>query len=91
MTKQKKVNPRKRPATQADVKKAKNKATEQAVIATKVINFTALLDEGIIKPEDVKRGWEKTNYLAESVLKGYCSLQDMYNTLIEEYGVDLGE
>ena len=44
MTKQKKVNPRKRPATQADVKKAKNKATEQAVIATKVINFTALLD-----------------------------------------------
>lgn len=89
MKKKKKVNPRKRPATQADVKKAKDKATEQAIIATKVINFTALLDEGIIKPEDVKRGWDKANYLAESVVKGYCSLQDMYDALIEEYGVDL--
>lgn len=52
--------------------------------------FAEMLDEGMIKPEDVKRGWEKANYLAESVVKGYCSLQDMYSTLIEEYGVDLG-
>ena len=85
----KKVNPRRRPASQADVEKAKSEAVCKAIVLTKALTFTALLDEGIIKPEDVKRGWNKTRYLADSVNKGYCSIQDMYDTLIADYGVDL--
>lgn len=86
----KKINPRRRPASQADVKRAKDQAIVKAIALAKALTFTALLDEGIIKPEDVKRGWEKTQYLADSVKKGYCSIQDMYDTLIADYGVDLG-
>lgn len=85
----KKVNPRKRPASQADVNRAKNEALCKAICLTKALTFTALLDECIIKPEDVKRGWDKTRYLADSVNKGFCSIQDMYDTLIADYGVDL--
>lgn len=87
----KKVNPRRIPASQADVRKAKDKAVEKALILAKALTFTALLDEGIIKPEDVKRGWDRTNYLADSTKRGFVTIQDMYDTLIEEYGVDLAE
>lgn len=87
----KKVNPRRIPASQADVRKAKDKAVEKTLILAKALTFTALLDEGIIRPEDVKRGWDKTNYLADSTKRGFVTIQDMYNTLIEEYGVDLAE
>ena len=84
----KKINPRRKPASQADVKRAKNKALESGILATKVLVFHALLDLGYIKtPDEVKAAWDKANYLADSVNKGYCSLQDMYNTLKDEYGV----
>lgn len=86
-----KINPRRRPASQADVKKAKDEAVAKAIVLTKALTFTALLDEGIIKAEDVKRGWDKANYLADSTKRGYITLQDMYDTLVAEYGVDLGE
>ena len=85
----KKINPRRRPASQADVKRAKDEAVTKSIVLTKALVFTALLDEGIIKPEDVKRGWDKANYLADSTKRGYISVQDMYDTLIAEYGVDL--
>ena len=86
--KKKKINPRRKPASQADVKRAKDTATDRAIIATKVLVFHALLDLEYIKtPEQVRTAWDKANYLAESVKKGYCSLQDMYNNLVEEYGV----
>lgn len=84
-----KSNPRNKPASQADVKKAEIRAMRQAIILTKVLVFTALLDEDIIAPENVKRGWEKASYLADSVNQGYCSIQDMYDTLITDYDVDL--
>ena len=89
MSGKKKVNPRRRPASMADVERAKSEAVCKAIVLTKALTFTALLDEGIIKPEDVKRGWDKTRYLADSTKKGYITVQDMYDTLVEEYGVDL--
>lgn len=84
-----KVNPRRRPASMADVKRAKEEAVATAIVLTKALTLTALLDWDIIKPEDVKRGWEKTRYLADSVNKGYCSVRDMYDALISDYGIDL--
>jgi hypothetical protein len=86
----KKVNPRRRPATQADVERAKSEAVCKAIVLAKVLTFTALLDLGFLKtPEEVRMAWDKTKYLADSNIKGYCSIQDMYNALIEDYGVDL--
>lgn len=86
-----KINPRRRPASQADVKKAKEEAVAKAIVLTKALTFTALLDEGIIKPEDVKRGWDKTKYLADSTKRGYITMQDMYDALISDYGIDIAE
>lgn len=88
MPKKKKINPRRKPATQMDVKKAVKTTTDKAIVLAKVITFTALLDAELIKPEDVKFGWNRTKALAENVLKGYCTIQDMYNVLINEYGVE---
>lgn len=86
----KKVNPRRRPASQADVEKAKSEAVCKAIVLAKALTFTAMLDLGFLKtPEEVKAAWDKTKYLADSVNKGYCSIQDMYNTLIDDYNVDL--
>ena len=86
--KKKKVNPRRKPATQMDVKKAKENAVDQAIILTKVLMLTALLDAELIAPENVKFAWDRTKTLAENVLKGYCTIQDMYNVLIDDYGVE---
>lgn len=89
--KNKKINPKKKPATMMDVKRAKNQATEQAIIFTKIITFQGLLDEGVLKPEDVKRGWDRVVSLSECINKGLVKYEDMYNTMIDEYGLDLAK
>ena len=62
----------------------------EAIVLAKVLTFTAMLDLGFLKtPEEVRAAWEKTKYLADSTNQGYLTIQDMYDTLIEEYGVDL--
>jgi hypothetical protein len=86
--KKKKVNPKRRPATQMDVKRAKMETTDKAIVLTKVIMLTALLDAELIKPEHVKFAWERTQAMAENVLKGYCTIQDMYNVLVNDYGIE---
>ena len=94
MQKQKKKpkpNPRNKPATMMDVKKAKVQATEQAIIFTKIITFQGLLDEGVLKPEDVKRGWDRVVKLSESINEGYVKYEDMCNAMIDEYGIDLAK
>lgn len=86
--KSKKINPRRKPATQADVKRAKNNAINQSIILCKALVFQALLDEGVLEPENVKRGWERTQYLADSLNKKRCTLNDLYKSLAEEYGLE---
>lgn len=45
MGKTKKVNPNKRPATQADIRKAKREATSEAINFAWAIMFTVLRDK----------------------------------------------
>lgn len=86
--KKKKVNPKHRPATQMDVKRAVIKTTDKAIVLTKVLMLTALLDAELIKPEHVKFAWERTQAMADNVLKGYCTIQDMYNVLVQDYRIE---
>lgn len=86
--KKKKINPKRRPATQMDVKRAKMETTDKAIVLTKVLMLTALLDAELIKPEHVKFAWERTQAMAENVLQGYCTIQDMYNVLVNDYGIE---
>lgn len=91
MKKKKRVNPNKRPATQADVNRAKRQAQDKAVELAWSIFFTVLCDKEGYELEDLKRVWDEVNSLSDSIAKGYCTVRDLRSILREEMGVDISE
>ena len=89
MGKGKKINPRRKPATQADVNKAKKAATDEAVTLAWSILFTVLRDKEGMGIDDLKRIWKEVDDLSDSVVQGYVSVADLRNVLKEELGVEL--
>lgn len=89
MAASKKINPRKRPATQADIMKAKKEATSEAISFAWAIMFTALHDKEGFGRVRLKRVWKEVENLSDSVAKGYVSITDLKHTLKEEMGVEL--
>lgn len=85
----KKVNPHRRPATQADVSKAKREATDNAVRLARSIFFTVLSDKEGYQLEDLKRVWKEIEDLSDSIAKGYCTVKDLRQILREEVGADI--
>lgn len=81
-----KTNPRKRPATMADVNKAKAKAVTEAVRMASAIFLTVLCDKfgGADYIPDV---WREVNKLSESIKEGRVSVNDLIRTLDEEYDI----
>lgn len=80
----KKVNPRRRPATQADVNKAKKAAQEQAVEIAWAIMFTCLRDKEGWGKVRLKRLWGHINNLSDSISQGYVSIKDLMTVLGED-------
>lgn len=91
MGKAKKVNPHRRPATMADVKKAKRQATEDAISATWAIFFTVMRDKEGYGPKRLCRLWDRVNDLSDSIARGYVSVNDLKKVLADETGITLGE
>lgn len=87
--KKKKVNPRRRPASQADVKRAKSAAMDEAVTAAWAILFTALRDKEGYGPKRLRRVWDEVNYLSESIDQGFVNVNDLRQALEEEAGIKL--
>lgn len=87
--KKKKVNPRRKHATEADVKKAKRTATADAVGYAWAILFTVLRDKEGYKADDLKRMWAEVGKLSEEINEGRVSVSDLKNTLKEEIGAVL--
>ena len=85
----KKVNPRRRPATQADVAKARREATDNAVRLAWSIFFTVLSDKEGYTLEDLKRVWKEIEDLSDSIAKGYCTVRDLRQILREEVGANI--
>lgn len=85
----KKVNPRRRPATQADVARAKKEAMEQSCKYAWAIMFTVLVDKENATPEILQRVWAEVNSLADEVAEGRVSIADLICTLKEESGIIL--
>lgn len=86
---QKRVNPRRRPATLADVEKARKQAQSEAVKYAWAIMFSVLRDKegwGVVR---LKRLWDEVEDLSDSIEKGYVSVQDLLETLEEEIGAVL--
>ena len=83
----KKVNPRLRPATQADVERAKQEATHLATQRAFILLFNVLRDKEGYDLDGLRRIWNETLDLADSVAKGYCKLSDLNEVLREEEGI----
>ncbi len=84
-----KTNPRRRPATQADVERARDDAVTETVRFCMVVFFTVLLDKFAASKEDLQRVWDEVNDLSDSVKKKYVSLKDLKTVLVEEYDIHL--
>lgn len=89
--KTKKVNPRRKPATQADVNRAKADAQSKAVDIAWAIMFTVLRDKFGFGPKRLGRAWGFVNSLSEEIAAGTVSVQNLMDVLREEAGIELVE
>lgn len=80
----KKTNPRNRPASQADIIKAKKQAQTQAMNITWAIFFTVMRDKEGYGKERLKRVWKEVNELSDSIAQGYVNVKDLMRVLDEE-------
>lgn len=87
--KKKRVNPRRKPATYADICTAKKQAQEKAIELTWSIFFTVLRDKEGFEIEDLQRVWKGCEDLSDSIARGYCTVADLRQILKEEAGANL--
>lgn len=87
----KKVNPNRRPASQADIKRAKEKAKHDALVGTWAIFFSVMRDKEGYDTESLCRLWKEVNDRSEGIAQGYISIHDLIRSLAEEDGIRLEE
>ena len=87
--KKRKPNPNKRPATMADVERAKKQGTREAIEFAWAVMFTVLRDKEGKETEDLRRIWEEVNDVCESYSKGYVTIADLKKVLKDEIGAEL--
>lgn len=87
--KHKKPNPNKVPVSQADIKRAKVKARDEAIELVWSIFFTVLQDKEGYDLDGLKRVWNHCENLADSIANGYCTVADLRTILKEESGAYL--
>lgn len=85
----KKVNPRRRPASEADVKRAKASASDEAVKLAIAIFLTVLCDDFNFDKDQLQLAWERMDKLSEEIKEHRVSAWDLVEVLKEEYGIDL--
>lgn len=91
MSRGKRVNPRRRPATMADVKRAKAEATNQSVNRAWALMFTVLRDKEGMGDRDLLRIMNEIMDLADSVDRGYCTISDLRDILRVESHIKITE
>ena len=87
--KSKKVNPRKRPATGADVEKAKKDATNEAIKRVLYLVLYILIEKHDAPYDDIQQLAQEINYYAVSITNGYVSWKDIERVVVDEYKVSL--
>ena len=85
----KRTNPRRVPATQADVERARMEGRLQGIQFSAAVFFTALADKEGYDNAALQRVWRHGEELSESIERGYVSFADLLRTLREEYGVGI--
>lgn len=85
MKKKKKPNPKNQPATQADVKRAKRQARDEAICLVVYMVLYIFIDKHNASKEEIQQLGHEINDLADSISKGYLKWQDIKKMLEEEY------
>lgn len=83
----KKINPRRRPATQADLNRAKKETQGIALNLAMAIFLTVLADKEGYDKEHIGRVWNEINSLSQSIADGYVNLHDLRKVLNDEYDI----
>lgn len=81
----KKKNPRRRPASMADVKKAHDKAIVDTAELMMAVVFMTLKDKNGWGEEEITAFYDNTRKLLQEVNEGRVSVKDMLATLKDEY------
>ena len=87
MMSKKKINPRRKPATQADIIRAKQYAQDEAISLAMAIFFTVLVDKEHADKDIIARVWGEVEELSDSIAKGYVNANDLRKVLDEEYDI----
>lgn len=85
MNKSKKKNPKYRPATEADVRKAERRGREQGAHLMFACILTSIKDMHMISNDELSEMWDNASMLAEEINKGHITLQDLDGVLADEY------
>lgn len=85
----KKINPRRRPVTEADIKRAKDKATDEAMRRVLYMVLYVLVDKHEATHEEIAQLAGEVNYVADSIRQGYIRWPDIMRVLEDEYDVEL--
>ena len=83
----KKINPRRRPLSEADVPKIRDEAIHLAF----AIFLTVLKDNMSCNNDEIVFAWERADKLSQEAKEGRVNLWDLVSTLKEEYNIDLVE
>lgn len=83
-----KINPRRRPATEEDVKRAWDRGVLDGVSNACVILLTVLADKFDGGPY-IPDVWREINKLSEEVKERRVSVADLRAVLREEYGIEV--
>ena len=83
-----KTNPRRRPATQADVARARDEGVLAGVTNACAIFMTVLVDKFDGGPY-IPDVWREINKLSEEVKEGRVSVADLRCVLREDYGIEV--
>ena len=83
----KKINPRKKPASQADVDKAYERGRKEGLDEAAAFFLSVLRDKEGMSPEDCHRIWQAIIKKAEAVNECYAKVKDYEQALLEEDGI----
>lgn len=84
----KRVNPKKKPATQQDVDRALDEGSRVGVGYASAIFLTVLVDK-FGEADRVEAIWKEIVKLSEEVKEGRVSIPDLRRVLLDEYGIEV--
>ena len=84
-----KQNPRKRPATFQDVKRAAQEGSNRGVKLALAICLMVMLDDFNFTNDQIVYAYERMTKLSGEVAEKRVSVNDLIQTLYEEYAIDL--